>query len=127
MKPTILVVEDTKLIRTFIKLVLKKENYNVIEAGNGEEALQKCMESPPDLILMDIMMPGMNGIEVTRLLKEDPALAKVPVIMLTALTETEAVLESYEYGADYYLSKPVDRKTLIKAIKFLEKNLNRGI
>jgi CheY-like chemotaxis protein len=127
MNETILVVEDMKIIRSYIKNILVNEDYNIIEASNGVEALKMCSELVPDLIVMDIMMPEMDGIETVKKLKENPVLSSVPVIMLTVLTETDIVLQSYENGADYYLSKPLDRISLIKAIKFVEKNKHRGV
>ena len=106
MKEKILIVEDNPLNMRVIEMTLKAENYVLLEASDGEEALEMVMRERPDLILMDIRLPGMSGLEVTRKLRETPAFSHTPIIGLTAYAmkgDREKVVES---GCDAYLSKP---------------------
>ena len=106
-KPTILVVDDTPDNLTLMQALLK-DLYKVKGANNGEKALKiAAAENPPDLILLDIMMPGIDGYEVCRRLKADPATRDIPVIFLTAKTEVEDEKKGFELGAVDYITKPV--------------------
>src|SRR4030043_1806539 len=100
---TILIVDDDKSIRYSLKRMLE-ENFSVITAQNGEEALDRVRENPPDLIIMDLKMPGRNGIDVLKEIKSiDP---KSLVIMMTAYGTTETAIEAMKYGAFDYILKP---------------------
>ncbi len=116
-KPKILVVDDDKNVVQIIAVNLRYEGMEVIEAYDGEEALLKAETERPDLILLDIMMPSLDGIEVCRRLKRIPALADVPIIMLTAKTMDEDMLAGWEAGADDYLTKPFNPLGLIQRVK----------
>jgi putative two-component system response regulator len=110
----ILVVDDEERNLRLMEALLTPLGHEVILALNGEEALEKVREIPPDLILLDVMMPKMDGFELSRRLKGDEETAIIPIIMVTALEEVEDRIEALEAGADDFLSKPVD-KTELKA------------
>lgn len=110
-KPTVLVVEDNPDMRAFVASVLS-ENFSVIQAADGEVALDLIKKNLPDLIVADIMMPKMDGMRLNDELKQDPMLEPIPVIFLTAKTESESKLEGFRKGADDYLTKPFDAEIL---------------
>jgi YesN/AraC family two-component response regulator len=107
----ILVVEDNTDVREFIKDSLGK-TFQIEEASNGEQGVRKAEQIIPDLIISDIMMPIMDGNELTRILKNDEKTSHVPIILLTAKSEQQSKLEGLETGADDYLTKPFDTKEL---------------
>lgn len=113
-KPHILVVDDEDRNLRLMEAVLLPLGYDVAFARNGEEALAKVRETPVDVILLDIMMPGLDGFEVARILKSDDRTKIIPVVMVTALQEVEDRIRALEAGADDFLAKPVD-KTEIRA------------
>ncbi len=113
----VLVVDDEPLNVKLFKAKLATERYEVQVASSGAEALRLVAEQAPDLILLDIMMPGMDGYEVTRRLKADPATCHVPVILVTALTGTEEKNRGLEAGADEFLNKPVNTYELLARVK----------
>ena len=98
-KPKILVVDDDETNVGLIKQILEKINYKVIEAFNGEEALRKIEEDSPDLLILDVMMPKMNGLEVCRRIKSNEKTRLIPVVMLTAKTFIEDKVTGFELGA----------------------------
>ncbi|MFW2386850.1 MAG: response regulator [Polyangiales bacterium] len=114
--PRILVAEDEDDLRGFIAGVLK-DRYNVDVAKNGAEALELLKLNRPDLVLTDVMMPEVSGLDLTRAIKGDPSLRNIPVILLTARGENEAALEGYEAGADEFVSKPFHTKILQARIR----------
>ena len=116
-KPRILVVDDDKNVVQIIAVNLRYEGLEVIEAYDGEEALAKVAAEKPDLILLDIMMPIIDGIEVCRRLKKNPQTANIPIIMLTAKTTDGDVLAGWEAGADDYLTKPFNPLGLAQRVK----------
>jgi signal transduction histidine kinase/DNA-binding response OmpR family regulator len=109
---TILIVDDEAVGRETLEALLMAQGYDLAFANNGAEALSKAGELTPDLILLDVMMPGMDGFEVCRRLRTDPLLAEVPVIMVTALDDRDSRLRGIEVGADDFISKPFDRAEL---------------
>ena len=115
----ILLVDDVKLFRHLEATVLGSYGYEIEEASSGEEALQKIRANPPDLALIDINMPGMDGLEVCRQIKEDPALRKVPVIMVSASNKEDDIRHAIESGCDEYLTKPLDDTALIRKVEIL--------
>jgi signal transduction histidine kinase len=114
--PRILVAEDEVDLRAFIVGALK-EDYDVDAAGNGAEALELMKKNRPDLVLTDVMMPEVSGLDLTRAIKGDPSLRQIPVILLTARGENEAALEGYGAGADDFVSKPFHTKVLEARIR----------
>ena len=114
---TILIVDDEEDIIEFIKYNLEKEHYDVITAENGEKGLEKIKKYSPDLVVLDIMMPGIDGLEVCRRTRATPENASLPIIMLTAKTDETDIVVGLELGADDYISKPFSPKVLLARIK----------
>lgn len=121
---TILVVEDNVDMRGYIRSILR-EQYNVLEAANGEEALHILNSNPVDFIVSDLMMPVMDGIELSRRVKDTFTISHIPFLMLTARTSQEARLESYRMGVDEYLLKPFDETLLLTRIQNILENRKR--
>lgn len=116
-KKRVLIVDDEPDIVETIKFNLEVENIECITAYDGEEALAKAKRERPDLILLDIMLPIMNGYKVARLLKFDEAFKKIPIIMLTARVQERDVELGRETGADEYVTKPFDMSELMVLVK----------
>lgn len=116
-RPTVLVVDDDEFQSKIVAHILEAENYHLLFAVNGFEALGLLRRTRPDLILMDVMMLDMDGVEATRRLKAVPQFAGIPVIMLTGKSEKNVVTESLKAGATGFLVKPFDRDTLITKVK----------
>lgn len=121
---TVLVVEDNRDMRAFMRSILS-DHYNVVEAENGEAALKLLLAHPVDFIISDLMMPVMDGLELSRQVKENFAISHIPFLMLTAKTAGEARLESYRNGVDEYLLKPFDEEMLLARIKNIIENKRR--
>ena len=117
----ILIVDDEKNIVDIIAFNLKKEGYTVITAADGEEGVQKAMEENPDLILLDIMMPKMDGWEVCREIRKN---SKVPIIMLTARGDERDELLGFDLGVDEYISKPFSPKILVARVNAILRRAN---
>ncbi len=115
-RPTILVVDDDVFQHKLIGKLLEKNNYHLIFASSGSEALNMMHKTQPDLILMDVMMPDMDGLETMRKLKAEPKFAKIPVIMITGKSEGQVVSDSLKAGAANFVVKPFDQATLIAKI-----------
>jgi DNA-binding response OmpR family regulator len=113
----VLVIEDDEMASEAVCELLRLEKFLPIWAHNGEEGLEKAKTEQPDLILCDVMMPGMDGYAVLRKLREDASTAFIPVILLSALAERWNVRKGMETGADDYLGKPVLRQELLGAIR----------
>ena len=109
---SILIVDDESQNCRLLEALLVPEGYDTRTAASGEDALVSIAEDPPDLILLDVMMPGLDGRQVAKALKTDPATANIPIIMVTAQTDREARLAGLEAGAEDFLTKPVDRAEL---------------
>ncbi|MFB3301707.1 EAL domain-containing protein [Pseudomonas sp. AMR01] len=123
---TLLIVDDEPQVRKLLETLLQHEGYLTLTAGSGEEALLLVAQQPPDLILLDIMMPGMDGYEVASQLKSDEATANIPIIMLSALSEASARVSGLETGAEEFLSKPVERVELWLRVRNLLRLKARG-
>lgn len=123
MPPKILIVDDEPDILEFIKYLLEREDYQVETAANGIEAIQKSKTFKPDLILMDVMMPIMDGIEACRQIKLQPDTKNIFIIFLTARSEEYSEIAGFEAGADDYINKPVKPRVLLSRIKAI---LKRG-
>jgi putative two-component system response regulator len=117
----ILVVDDTDLNRQYLTTELEDEGYTVSTAADGEQALAAVAENPPDLILLDIMMPKLNGYEVCRRLKSDERTILIPVVMVTALSAAHERIKGIDVGADDFLSKPYNRLELLTRVRSLLK------
>ncbi|MCZ6647136.1 MAG: response regulator [SAR324 cluster bacterium] len=115
--PCILVVDDQPANRDIFQTRLTVSGYQVILAGDGEEALRVAREQLPDLVLLDVMMPKISGIDVCRELKGDPSLPYIPIIMVTAKADSKDVVVGLEAGAEEYLTKPVDQAALVARVK----------
>jgi twitching motility two-component system response regulator PilH len=119
---TVLVVEDSNSQRQAIKDLLKSSGWIVAEATDGAEAWEKIIDSPPDLIILDIVMPKMNGYEVCRRLKSDPKTQMVPVVICSSKSEDFDRYWGMKQGADAYIAKPFNAQDLLKIIHKLVKN-----
>jgi two-component system, OmpR family, alkaline phosphatase synthesis response regulator PhoP len=118
-KKRILVVEDEPLVRMALRLRLEKQNYAVIESEDGEDGLNIARSEKPDLILLDVMLPKMDGNEMARLLKSDEKLRHIPIVMLTAKAQQADRDAANAAGADAYLTKPFKAEELLAAISML--------
>src|SRR5689334_14087963 len=121
---TILIVDDEPFGRDTLTALLQPQGYQLLLAANGPEALAQAAAHPPDLVLLDVMMPGMDGFEVCRRVRADPLLREVPVIMLTALDDRVSRLQGIEAGADDFITKPFDRVELRSRVRTITR-LNR--
>jgi len=114
---SILVVEDEDDIRELLRYNLTKEGYRVAGAASGEEALKAVRGSLPDLVLLDLMLPGLDGLEVCRSLKQDPQTRNLPIVMLTAKGEEADIVVGLELGADDYVTKPFSLRVLLARLR----------
>lgn len=112
MTSTVLIVDDEYAGRETLQSVLEGEGYHLEMAENGLQAIEKAKALLPDVILLDVMMPGMTGFEVCQHIRNDPQVAEIPIIILTALDDRESLLKSLKAGADDFISKPFDRYEL---------------
>jgi adenylate cyclase len=115
--PRILIVDDNEMNRDILVTRLETQGYELSQAADGEEALVAAKEHLPDLILLDVMMPKLDGIEVCRRLKADPSMPFMPIILVTAKAASEDVVTGLEAGADEYLTKPIDQMALVARVK----------
>ncbi|UCE27672.1 MAG: response regulator [Candidatus Coatesbacteria bacterium] len=119
MAKKIMVIEDEENVRLVVSLSLEKEGYEVESVATGEEALEKVVDFAPDLIVLDIMMPGMDGWEVLGLLKSNELTEKIPVCILTAKGEVRDMMYATQKGAADYITKPFTRKELVDRVGLL--------
>ena len=113
----ILLVEDEKNIIISIKMFLEKQGYIVEVANNGIEALEKVQTTLPDLILLDIVMPKMNGLTVCRIMKENPETKHIPIVFISAKTQKADIDEALKLGAEEYIIKPFNHEEIKSVIK----------
>ena len=116
-KQTILVVDDERDLLDLIEYNLKKEGFKVLKAENGEEGISKAKEHRPDLILLDIMMPKMDGLEAVEIMRKDEDLKKTPIIFLTARSDEKTEIDGLNKGGDDYITKPISTTKLVSRIK----------
>jgi two-component system, cell cycle response regulator len=119
MSARVLVVDDILPNVKLLEAKLSNEYYDVLTATSGAEALRKIEQDSPDIVLLDVMMPGMDGFEVCKRVKDNPALAHIPIVMVTALTDNEDKVRGLEAGADDFLSKPVNDMALMARVRSL--------
>jgi two-component system phosphate regulon response regulator PhoB len=113
----ILIVEDELDIQELLQYNLSREGYTVSCAVTGEEGLRRAQTKPPDLVVLDLMLPGVDGLEVCRRLKKDPASENIPIVMLTAKGEESDIVAGLELGADDYVTKPFSTKVLVARVR----------
>jgi CheY-like chemotaxis protein len=120
----IMVVDDEPDIVFLVSKMLQKEGYDVIEAYNGEEGLNKLKSSKPDLILLDVMMPGINGWDTCKQMKNDPEYSSIPIAMLTVKSAEEDMEKSFKYAqCDAHIPKPIIREKMLNTVKWLLSNV----
>lgn len=116
MTRSILLVDDEPQTRDLLRLMLKRDGYEVFDAEDGYDALKKVKKHHPDIVILDVMMPELDGIEVCERIRADEDVADIPVIMLSARTHTEAVEIGITAGATRYLAKPIGRQELLRHV-----------
>jgi len=126
-KKKILVVDDEKDILELLEYNLEKEGYEVFKAMTGEEALELTRRKTPDLIILDLMLPGLDGLEVCKILKRNTRIASIPIIMLTAKGEESDIIVGLELGADDYITKPFSPKVLIARVRTVLRRLEEKL
>jgi DNA-binding response OmpR family regulator len=115
----ILIVDDNEDSLRIIQTILRSAGFDVMVERNGKDGVARAHELRPRLIVMDIKMPEMNGIEALEMLRASPRTASVPVILLTAKTQDEDVIAGYKLGADYYMTKPFTAKQLLYGVRLV--------
>lgn len=121
----ILIAEDEPDILEILQFNLEMEGYSVVTAKNGDEAIAQAKKHQPDLIILDIMMPGKNGIETCNLLRLNPAFSHTLIVFLTALSDEATEIKGLETGADDYLTKPISPKVLVSKVNALFRRINK--
>jgi two-component system alkaline phosphatase synthesis response regulator PhoP len=116
-KPTILVVDDEEDIIELVELNLSREGYKVLACGTGEQALEMAGSKLPDLMILDLMLPGIDGLEVCKRLKNQPKTEQIPIIILSAKGEEADIVAGLELGADDYVTKPFSGKVLVARVR----------
>src|SRR5688572_4374337 len=119
MAERILIVDDDVDTLRLVGIMLQRQGYQIIAASNGTQGLEKALEEKPDLILLDVMMPDMDGYEVTRRLRKNPDTSSTPILMFTAKTQLDDKVTGFEVGADDYLTKPTHPTELQSHVKAL--------
>jgi len=120
-KPRILIIEDERGLTDVLMYNLQREGYETVVAHDGQEGLRKAQINPPDLILLDLMLPGMDGLEVCRQLRASKQTSRVPILMLTAKGEETDQVVGFSVGADDYVTKPFSVKVLVQRIRALQR------
>lgn len=123
---SILIIDDEDDIRDILTYSLQKEGFRVFQAANGKEGIQKAQEEIPDLVLLDVMMPEMDGIEVCQILRDNPSTQHISICFLTARSEDYSQIAGLDAGADDYVSKPVKPKVLASRIKAILRRKSSG-
>lgn len=120
-KKNVIVVDDNMDLITIVKTVLEAKGYNVVSACSGEELFSRLEETKPDVILLDIMMPEMDGLAVLKRLRGSPGTSPIPVILITAKIQYSDIMAGYKQGADYYITKPFTGSQLLNGINLVLK------
>jgi len=119
MNERILIVDDNRDSVTIMRTILESRGYQVTAAASGAEALEYLKKESPDLVLLDVMMPEISGLQVLQHIKEDANTGRLPVILVTAKTHDDDLLSGYQYGADYYITKPFTAKQLVYGVELV--------
>jgi two-component system alkaline phosphatase synthesis response regulator PhoP/two-component system response regulator VicR len=122
----VLVCDDERHIVRLIQVNLERQGYNVVTAFDGKEGLEKIRSEKPNLVVLDVMMPYMDGFEVLKTIRREPETESLPVIMLTAKAQDKDVFEGYHYGADMYLTKPFNPMELVTFVKRIAQGNDDG-
>lgn len=117
MADRVLIADDNEINITILRGILEKKSFKIIEATNGIQAYEEIQKELPDLILLDIMMPGMDGFEVARLVKKNPKLKHIPILFISALDDKENIIKGFEHGGQDYVSKPFNKDELLARIR----------
>jgi DNA-binding response OmpR family regulator len=115
----VLVVDDDPSVRKLLNQTLELEGYEVSTAADGEEALEELPAAQPDVVVLDVMMPKLNGLDVLDRIRRNPETSTLPVILLTAKSSKEDVWEGWQRGVDYYMTKPFDIEELLRFIEYV--------
>jgi len=125
-KETILIVDDEEDILELLRVNLKNEGYNILQTMTGEEAIKIAKNSSPDLVVLDLMLPGIDGLEVTKYLRKTEATEDIPIVMLTAKGEESDIVTGLELGANDYMSKPFSPRELTARIRAILRRRQRN-
>lgn len=123
----ILIVDDEEPIRELIKYNVEKQEYETFLASNGQQALELCRTKHPDLIVLDLMLPDMSGLDICRIIRNDESIKNTPIIMVTAKTEDSDIVTGLELGADDYVTKPFSPKVLVARIQSVLRRKSNSI
>ena len=115
----VLIVDDERMNVQLLEVMLEPEGYQLVTAGSGEAALEAVAHHAPDLVVLDVMMPGMTGYQVATRIKENPATRHIPIVMLSALDDPNSRAHGLSAGAEAFLTKPVNRAALCERVKEL--------
>jgi two-component system, OmpR family, phosphate regulon response regulator PhoB len=116
-RPKVMVVEDEESVRTLLRLTLDLGSVEIVEAADGETALERCRVEPPDIVFLDWTLPGLSGLEVCRAIRAEPATQDATIIMLTARSGDEERQAGLDAGADDYISKPFSPESLLEKMR----------
>ena len=119
MDTKILVIEDDPVGLRYVRFTLEKHGYQVISAGNGLEGLRKARTEEPDLVILDLMLPGMDGYEICHRLRAEPATARLPILMFSARSQDSDIAVGQQVGANDYLTKPAEPSEIIRRVEGL--------
>jgi len=122
----VLIVDDDKEITMLLEFIMKKEGYSTLVAHNGEDGVKISLEEKPDILLLDLMMPGIDGFQVCEKLKSEESTRGIPIIMLTALGMGKDFEKGLESGADWYITKPFESNHLVKRVRYLLDSKKKG-
>ncbi len=120
----ILFIDDSELDRRYIERILTKKKFQVTLAADGEQGLKSALEQIPNLVLLDVVLPGLSGIEVCKKLKKDELTKNIPIIFLTGLDTPKNLIDCYKYGAEDFLNKSIHPKALISQIEYTLKEFS---
>lgn len=123
MSSSVLIVDDEPMARTLLRLMLVRAGFDVIEAEDGFDALERIDERIPDIMILDVMMPGMDGFTVCETVRKQDGVSELPIIMLSAKTDTESVNRGLRVGANKYLTKPISPDDLTRQVRDLLENV----